>query len=90
MLHLAVLDEAKKIVYILFGYASDKSVVDNYATVLALNVSDPKAVSFVESTQQIQPVETQLPTNTGNEGTSSGGNGATIGGAVGGAVGVCW
>lgn len=75
---LAVLDEAKKIVYILFGYANDKSVVDNYATVLVLNVTDPKAVAFVDSTQTAQPVETA---------DSEKGSGGTIGGAVGGAVG---
>lgn len=83
------MDEVKKVVYILFGYSSDKSEVDNYATVLTLNVSDPKAVSFVESAQQTIPVETQFPINTGNEEASSGGNGTILGGAVGGAVGVC-
>ncbi|KAL9537244.1 hypothetical protein MBANPS3_011955 [Mucor bainieri] len=80
--HSAVLDEAKKIVYILFGYANDKSVVDNYATVLALNVTDPKAVAFVDSTQAAQPGETTVPVPSNEKGS-----GSTIGGAVGGAVG---
>ncbi|KAK4515110.1 Glutathione synthetase [Mucor velutinosus] len=80
--HSAVLDDAKKIVYILFGYANDKSVVDNYDTVLALNVSDPKAVAFVDSTQTAKPVESSVPAP-----VNENGSGGTIGGAVGGAVG---
>ncbi|GAN11338.1 hypothetical protein MAM1_0552d10897 [Mucor ambiguus] len=80
--HSAVLDQAKKIVYILFGYANDKSVVDNYATVLALNVTDPKAVAFVDSTQPAQSAETTVPAPANEKGS-----GGTIGGAVGGAVG---
>ncbi|KAL7330093.1 hypothetical protein PS15p_205081 [Mucor circinelloides] len=80
--HSAVLDEVKKIVYILFGYANDKSVVDNYATVLALNVTDPKAIAFVESTQAAQPVATTAPTFAAEKGSAG-----TIGGAVGGAIG---
>ncbi|KAF1802653.1 hypothetical protein V8B55DRAFT_1481806 [Mucor lusitanicus] len=74
--HSAVLDEANKIVYILFGYDKNKSIVDNYATVLALNVSDPNAIAFVDSTQA-------SPAAPNNER----GSGGILGGAVGGAVG---
>lgn len=80
------MDENKKILYILFGYSSNKVIVDDYATVLALNVSDPKAVSIVSSTQQEQ--ETQQPSSTPMEDKASSSNGATIGGAIGGAIGV--
>ncbi|KAL9559553.1 hypothetical protein MBANPS3_000379 [Mucor bainieri] len=82
--HSAVLDESKKIVYILFGYDKDQSLVDNYATVLALNVSDPKAVAFVDRTQTAQPTESAT---TSPAPSNEKGSGGTIGGAVGGAVG---
>ncbi|KAI8641832.1 hypothetical protein BD408DRAFT_443973 [Parasitella parasitica] len=76
--HSAILDEAKKIVYILFGYATENSQYDTYATVLTLNVSDPHAIAFIKSTGEAQPTEIAEPKN---------GNAATIGGAVGGAIG---
>ncbi|KAL9557628.1 hypothetical protein MBANPS3_001278 [Mucor bainieri] len=80
--HSAVLDEKKKIVYILFGYDKDVALDNTFSTVLALNVSDPKAVAFVDSTQTAQPVEITVPVP--SKGKSSG---SIIGGAVGGAVG---
>ncbi|KAL9559549.1 hypothetical protein MBANPS3_000375 [Mucor bainieri] len=80
--HSAVLDETKKILYILFGYDKDKSIIDNYATVLALNVSDPSAVAFIDSTEAVQPGDNAVSTLSNQKGS-----GGTIGGAVGGAVG---
>ncbi|KAL9536902.1 hypothetical protein MBANPS3_012271, partial [Mucor bainieri] len=80
--HSAVLDEVNNIVYILFGYDKDQYLVDNYATVLALNVSDPNAIAFIASTQAAQPGDITVPVPS-NEKSS----GSTIGGAVGGAVG---
>jgi len=85
---LAVLDAITNRLYILFGFY-DNGLGPQNTPLIALNVSNPSALSFLDFGQQ----PTRDP-NSYNNGTipektsSNSSNSATIGGAVGGAIGV--
>ena len=86
----------KKIVYILFGYQDTKANVNTFNTVLALNVTDPKKVEFVTTSQNLFTSAEEPLSATDSEETASknsdstnNSNGTIIGGAVGGSIGVC-
>ncbi|CAO0800089.1 unnamed protein product [Mucor circinelloides] len=85
--HSAVLDAITHRLYILFGFY-DNGLGPQNTPLIALNVSNPSALSFLDFGQQ--PTRDPNPYNNGTipEKTSSNSsNSATIGGAVGGAIG---
>ncbi|KAL7315931.1 hypothetical protein PS15m_005091 [Mucor circinelloides] len=89
--HAAVLDESKNIVYILFGYQELKSLANTFNTVLAVNVTDPKKVNFIDTSQKFTAAEGPNSTTTSDKETTSqtpsNNDSTTIGGAVGGSLG---
>lgn len=94
-LSVAVLDESKNIVYILFGYQDTKALVNTFDTVLAVNVTDLAHLNFVVTDQDLS-TEAETPTAAiGDTETvspapdsSNSNKSAAIGGAVGGSLGV--
>ena len=93
---IAVLDESKKIVYILFGYQELRSLANTFNTVLAVNVTDPKRVNFIDTSQQLFTAAEGPTSATDDKGTASqtpspgSDNSSIVGGAVGGSLGVCF
>lgn len=91
---IAVLDESKKIVYILFGYQELRSLANTFNTVLAINVTDSKSVSFIDTTQNLFTAAEQPTPATGDKETASqtpslgNDDSSIVGGAVGGSLGV--
>ncbi|KAF1802644.1 hypothetical protein FB192DRAFT_1379124 [Mucor lusitanicus] len=91
--HSAVLDESKKIVYILFGYQELRSLANTFNTVLAINVTDSKSVSFIDTTQNLFTAAEQPTPATGDKETASqtpslgNDDSSIVGGAVGGSLG---
>lgn len=96
-LSIAVLDESKNIVYILFGYQDTKAMVNTFKTVLAVNVTDISNISFVDTDQNLSTAAEQPTSAIGDEETTSktpilsdNSNSTTIGAAVGSSLGVCF
>lgn len=94
---IAVLDESKNIVYILFGYQDTKAMVNTFKTVLAVNVTDTSNINFVDTDQNLSTAAEQPTSVVGDKETTSktpissdNSNSTTIGGAVGGSLGVCF
>lgn len=88
---LAVLDAITNRLFILFGFY-DNSLGPQNTPLIALNVSNPSALSFLDFGPQ--PARDPNPGNNGtipektSSNSSNSSNSATIGGAVGGAIGV--
>lgn len=87
-----MLDESKNTVYILFGYQELRSLANTFNTVLAVNVTDPKNVSFIDTSQKLTAAEGPNSTTASDKEptsqTPSNNDGTAIGGAVGGSLGV--
>ncbi|GAN09925.1 hypothetical protein MAM1_0304c09458 [Mucor ambiguus] len=91
--HSAVLDESKKIVYILFGYQELRSLANTFNTVLAINVTDPRRVNFIDTSQNLFTAAEKPTPATGDKEIASqtpnpsNDKSSTVGGAVGGSLG---
>ncbi|KAL9559550.1 hypothetical protein MBANPS3_000376 [Mucor bainieri] len=91
--HSAVLDESQKIVYILFGYQELRTLANTFNTVLAVNVTDPKRVNFIDTSQNLFTAAEEPTSATGDKETASqtpkpsNDNSSIVGGAVGGSLG---
>ncbi|KAK4514234.1 Phosphatidylinositol-4-phosphate 5-kinase [Mucor velutinosus] len=84
--HSAVLDAITNRLYILFGFY-DNSLGPQNTPLIALNVSSPSALAFLDLTQQAMIDPNSSPNVTVLADVKNGINSATIGGAVGGTIG---
>lgn len=82
-----MLDAITNRLYILFGYY-DNTLGPQNVPLIALNVTDPAALSFIDLTQETAVVPGSSSNGTVTEEIDKKNNSATIGGAVGGAIGV--
>ncbi|KAL9557629.1 hypothetical protein MBANPS3_001279 [Mucor bainieri] len=91
--HSAVLDESKKILYILFGYQELETLMNTTNTVLAVNVTDPKQLNFIDTSQNLLTATEEPTPATGSKETATqtpnpdNDNSSILGGAVGGSLG---
>lgn len=79
MLFVAVLDESKHLLYVLFGVQDTKYDLNTFDTVLMLNVTDPQNIKFATAK------DTADNSNSNNKSINSG---VIVGAAVGGSAGV--
>lgn len=82
-----MLDAITNRLYILFGFY-DNSLGPQNTPLIALNVSSPSALAFLDLTQQAMIDPNSSPNVTVLADVKNGINSATIGGAVGGTIGV--